>query len=160
MEPVTWVFAGAYLAMWAAFSVGAVGLHWALQAAGLISPMMVSTDATLTAALLLIAGVFQLTPIKSACLTRYRSPISFLLTEWRKGLDGAFVMGLRHGVFCVGCCWALMLLLFVGGVMNLPLVALLAIGVAVEKLAPRGDVIARAIGGALVAGGAWKLLTA
>jgi predicted metal-binding membrane protein len=153
----TWVFVGAYVLMWAGFSSLAAVMHWALQAAGLLSPMMVSVDPLLTAVLLITAGAFQFTPIKTACLTRCRSPVSFLMTEWRKGRGGAFVMGMRHGMYCIGCCWALMALLFVIGVMNLPMVAMIAIAVALEKLAPKGVWIARVIGGVLVFGGVWML---
>jgi predicted metal-binding membrane protein len=120
--------------------------------------MMVSTSPVLTAGLLFGAGVYQFTPLKSACLTRCRSPLAFLMEEWRKGTGGAFVMGLRHGMYCVGCCWTLMALLFAVGVMNLPLVAALALAVALEKLAPKGEWIARTIGFALIAGAAWVLL--
>ena len=154
----TWAFTGAYVLMWSSFSALATTAHWALQAAGLISPMAVSASPTVTAALLIGAGVFQFTPIKSACLSRCRSPLAFLMTNWRQGLPGAFVMGLRHGVYCIGCCWALMALLFVFGVMNLPVIALLALTVALEKLAPGGPWIARGIGGALILGGTRILL--
>ena len=151
-------FVGAYVLMWAGFSSLAAVMHWALQAAGLLSSMMVSVDPLLTAVLLITAGAFQFTPLQTACLTRCRSPVSFLMTEWRKGRVGAFVMGMRHGMYCIGCCWALMSLLFVIGVMNLPMVAMIAIAVALEKLAPKGVWIARAIGGVLVIGGTWMLL--
>jgi predicted metal-binding membrane protein len=154
----TWAFAGAYVVAWAAFSAIAAAVHWLLQTVGLVSPMMVSTSPVLTAGLLFGAGVYQFTPLKSACLTRCRSPLAFLMEEWRKGTGGAFVMGLRHGMYCVGCCWTLMALLFAVGVMNLPLVAALALAVALEKLAPKGEWIARTIGFALIAGAAWVLL--
>ncbi|MBC4019399.1 DUF2182 domain-containing protein, partial [Siccirubricoccus deserti] len=142
----TWAFAGAYVLAWAAFSAVAATVHWLLQTVGLVSPMMVSTNPALTAGLLFGAGVYQFTPLKSTCLTRCRSPLAFLMGEWRKGTGGAFVMGLRHGMYCIGCCWMLMVLLFVVGVMNLPLVAALALAVTLEKLAPKGEWIAKAIG--------------
>ncbi|MBC4019397.1 DUF2182 domain-containing protein, partial [Siccirubricoccus deserti] len=135
----------------------AATVHWLLQTVGLVSPMMVSTNPALTAGLLFGAGVYQFTPLKSTCLTRCRSPLAFLMGEWRKGTGGAFVMGLRHGMYCIGCCWMLMVLLFVVGVMNLPLVAALALAVTLEKLAPKGEWIAKAIGLALVLGGAWVI---
>jgi predicted metal-binding membrane protein len=150
-------FVAAYLAVWAAFSAAATAAQWALQAIGWIDPMIVSTSAPLTGALLLVAGVYQFTPLKRVCLSRCRTPLGFLLGEWRSGLSGAFVMGTRHGVFCVGCCWALMALLFVGGAMNLAWVAALAIAVALEKMAPRGERIAAALGLALIAIGIAKL---
>jgi predicted metal-binding membrane protein len=99
--------------------------------------------------------VFQWTPLKYACLTRCRSPLGFLLSEWREGLRGAFVMGLRHGAYCVGCCWALMTLLFVAGVMNLLWVAAIAAFVLVEKVIPHGQVVSRLTGVALVVAGVW-----
>jgi len=101
----------------------------------------------LNGALLLIAGVFQLSPLKHVCLRACRSPLGFLMSHWRDGLWGACNMGIRHGLYCLGCCWALMALLFVGGVMNLLWVAALAGLVAIEKLAPKGEVVARALGG-------------
>jgi len=151
-------FTAAYVLMWAGFSLLAAVAQWALQAAGLVSPDMASTSPALTAALLLAAGAYQFTPAKGACLTRCRSPVAFVMAEWRRGRAGAFVMGLRHGLFCVGCCWALMTVLFVTGVMNLPLVALLALAVALEKMTPWGGLIARATGAVLLAAGAWTLL--
>ena len=110
-----------------------------LQAAGWVNPMIVSTSATLTGVLLLVAGVYQFSPLKRICLAHCRTPMGFLIGEWRGGTSGAFVMGLRHGLFCLGCCWALMALLFVGGVMNLAWIAALSIAVAIEKLMPRGS---------------------
>jgi len=154
----TWVFTGAYILTWAGFGALAAAVQWALQAAGLVSPMAMSVSPAMTAVLLIAAGAFQFTPLKSACLTRCRSPIAFLMAEWRKGVSGAFIMGVRHGLYCVGCCWALMALLFAFGVMNLPLVAALAVSVALEKLAPGGVWIARAVGGVLIVAGIWILV--
>jgi predicted metal-binding membrane protein len=151
-------FVAAYLLVWFAFSVAATAAQWALQAMDWVDPMIVSTSAWLTALLLLVAGLYQFSPLKKLCLSNCRSPMGFLVGEWRAGVKGAFVMGLRHGLFCVGCCWALMGLLFVGGVMNLAWIAALSIAVAVEKLAPRGERLAAALGIALLAAGAVKLL--
>ena len=151
-------FVAAYLVVWFAFSVAAVLLQWMLQRAGWVDPMIVSRSAALTGALLLIAGVYQFTPLKRMCLSRCRTPIGFLLGEWRPGAAGAFRMGLRHGLFCVGCCWALMALLFVGGVMNLAWVAALAVAVALEKMVPRGERLATVLGLALIAAGVYRLL--
>lgn len=153
-------FVVAYLLVWAAFSAAATGAQWLLQVAGWVSPMIVSTSAWLSAVLLLIAGVYQFSPLKRLCLSRCRTPLGFLLGEWRPGKAGAFAMGWRHGVWCLGCCWALMALLFVGGAMNLAWVAALTVAVAIEKLAPGGERIAAWLGGALIAGGAWRLLAA
>lgn len=151
-------FVAAYLAVWAGFSAAATALQWALQSMDWIDPMIVSRSPALNAALLLVAGAYQFSPLKRACLAQCRSPFGFLLGEWRAGARGAFVMGLWHGMLCTGCCWALMLLLFVGGVMNLAWVAAVAVAVAVEKLAPRGDQVGRAMGAGLFAAGSLKLL--
>lgn len=152
-------FVAAYLLVWCAFSVAASVAQWALQAPGWVDPMIVSRSVGLTAVLLLIAGLYQFSPLKRICLSSCRTPMAFLLGEWRPGVAGAFVMGLRHGLFCLGCCWALMALLFVGGAMNLAWVAALSITVAVEKLAPHGERLARLLGAALIATGLWRLWT-
>ena len=115
-------------------------------------PMM-ATSPFLAGGLLVAAGLFQWTPLKRACLAACRSPLSFLMNGWREGAGGALVMGLRHGSYCLGCCWALMALLFVAGVMNVLWVALLAAIVLVEKVVPRGDLVGRLAGVALVAAG-------
>lgn len=148
------VFVGAYLLVWAGFSVVATALQWMLQAVDWVDPMIVSTSPLLSGALLAIAGVYQFTPLKKMCLNACRTPVGFLMGEWRSGIAGAFRMGLRHGLFCAGCCWAVMALLFVGGVMNLPWIAALSIVVAVEKLAPRGERIAMVLGVLLITAGA------
>ena len=151
-------FVAAYLFVWVVFSAGATAAQWALQAMGWVNPMIVSTSTLLTAVLLLIAGVYQFSRLKQVCLSRCRTPMGFLLGEWRAGLYGAFVMGVRHGLMCLGCCWALMALLFVGGVMNLAWIAALSIAVAIEKLAPRGERLASALGLGLITAGLVKLL--
>ena len=151
-------FVAAYLLVWFAFSVGATAAQWGLQALDWVDPMIVSRSAGLTVALLLIAGVYQFSPLKRMCLAHCRTPMGFLLGEWRPGVAGAFVMGVRHGVLCIGCCWALMALLFVGGAMNLAWVAALAIAVAIEKAAPRGERLAWLLGVGLIAAGLFRLL--
>ena len=140
------VFIGAYLLVWGAFSVAAVGLQWWLQWIGQLSHMLVVPDDQTAGVILIIAGMSQWTTLKYKCLGKCRTPIGFLTTEWRSGAQGALVMGLRHGSFCVGCCWALMALLFVFGVMNLAAIGALASLVAAEKLLPHGEVLAK-IGG-------------
>src|SRR6185369_1379141 len=152
-------FVAAYLVVWFGFSAAATAAQWVLQAMDWVDPMIVSTSALLTGLLLVIAGLYQFSPLKKVCLSHCRTPLGFLIGEWRAGVRGAFVMGVRHGLFCVGCCWALMALLFVGGVMNLAWIAALSIAVAVEKLAPRGERLAAALGLALIAGGLVKLLS-
>ncbi|HET8747149.1 MAG TPA: DUF2182 domain-containing protein [Ramlibacter sp.] len=151
-------FVAAYLFVWSAFSLLATALQWGAQVLGWTNPMAASRSAVLTGALLLAAGAYQFTRLKDLCLQTCRSPVGFLFTEWRSGARGAFVMGARHGLLCVGCCWALMLLLFVGGIMNLPWIAALAAAVALEKLAPRARLLARMMGLLLLAAGATKLL--
>jgi predicted metal-binding membrane protein len=153
-----YAFVAAYLAVWFAFSALATAAQWVFQSMDWVNPMIVSTSKLLTAALLLIAGVYQFSPLKRVCLASCRTPLAFLLGEWRPGIRGAFAMGVRHGLFCLGCCWALMALLFVGGVMNLAWIAALSIAVAIEKLVPRGELIATILGVALIGVGCAKLL--
>lgn len=146
----TAVFLAGYLLVWLAFSVAATALQAGLQAAGLLAAMeMWSLSAALSAAVLVTAGVYQWTPLKSACLSSCRAPVQFLTRHWRPGRLGALRLGMLHGAYCVGCCWALMALLFVGGVMNALWIAALTVIVLAEKLAGAGVAISRA-GGALL----------
>ena len=149
----TGVFVLGYVVVWSAFSVAAAVLQWTLHAATLLSPAMTSTSPLVGGALLVAAGLFQLTPLKRICLVHCRSPLSFLRTEWREGARGTFVMGLRHGLYCVGCCWVLMGLLFVAGVMNLLWVAAIAVFVLIEKVVPRGEQASRLAGAVLIVAG-------
>ncbi len=150
----TGVFTAGYLAVWSAFSLAATGLQWGLEQAALLSPAMAGISPLLGGALLAGAGVYQFTPLKQACLAHCRSPIQFLAHGWRPGAGGAIRMGIRHGAFCVGCCWVLMALLFVGGVMNLLWVAAIAGFVLIEKLAPFGVATGRITGALLILAGA------
>jgi len=152
------VFAG-YLAAWTGFSLGATLVQWGLQSAAWLSPAMTSVRPPVAGLLLLLAGVYQFTPLKHACLTRCRTPLGFLLAEWRDGTAGGLVMGLRHGAYCVGCCWLLMALLFAVGVMNLLWVVLIAAYVLLEKVSPGGWWVSRAIG-VLLAGWGIRMLIA
>jgi predicted metal-binding membrane protein len=152
--PSTFIFVAGYIAMWAIFSVVATIAQHALDQAALLSPLMVSTSPGLGAALLIAAGVYQLTPLKNACLRNCRAPAHFLSRHWRAGSLGAFRMGLRLGTYCVGCCWILMALLFVGGVMNLLWIAAIAVFVLLEKSSPFGDVSGRFAGVAMMLVGA------
>jgi predicted metal-binding membrane protein len=152
-----WAFVLGYGAVWLGFSLAAVGLQWALDAAALFSPMMQMTSVALAGVVLIGAGLYQWTPLKQACLRQCRSPLDFVLTHWRPGVWGAFRMGGRHGAYCLGCCWVLMLLLFVGGVMNVAWITGIAAVVLVEKMAPAGHWISRATGAALVIWGAAAL---
>lgn len=137
----TSLFALGYLLVWAAFSLAAAAAQWGLQAAALLSGETLTVAPWVGAGVLLAAGLYQLTPLKYACLARCQTPLGFLLSEWRDGNRGALVMGLRHGLFCLGCCWVLMGLLFVGGVMNLAWVAAITAFVLIEKLLPAGRAI-------------------
>ncbi len=154
----TGIFLGGYLVVWTLFSAMAAVAQWILHSLALISPVMVSTSPILGGTLLLLAGLFQWTPWKNACLTHCRSPLDFLMTDWREGALGAFQMGLKHGAYCTGCCWILMALLFVAGVMNLWWIAVLSIFVLVEKIAPRGLLFGKMAGAFLAAWGIWMIL--
>ncbi len=134
----TSVFALGYLAAWGGFSLVAVMLQWAFERTHLLSSTLAGANVILAGLLLLAAGVYQLTPLKHACLRRCRSPLAFLVTHWRRGPRGALRVGLEHGAYCVGCCWSLMGLLFFGGVMNLYWIVGLALFVFFEKIFPAG----------------------
>ena len=136
--PPTGLFALGYATVWSLFSVAATGAQWELGRLALLSCTMVATSPALGAALLAGAGLYQLTPWKEACLHHCRDPAHFLARGWRCGRLGAFRMGLAHGAYCLGCCWALMSLLFVGGVMNLLWIGTITLAVLFEKLAPQG----------------------
>ncbi len=150
-------FVAGYLAVWSAFSLGATLLQWGLEQAALLSPMMVGTSPLLGGGLLVVAGLYQWSPLKQACLRHCRSPIHFIVHHRREGPGGAFVMGLEHGAFCVGCCWLLMGLLLVGGVMNLLWVAAIAVFVLLEKVLPFGARGGRVTGALLVLAGSFAL---
>jgi predicted metal-binding membrane protein len=156
----TAAFAGGYLMVWLGFSLLAAALQWALERSGLVSAMMLaSTSAGVSAAILTLAGLYQLSPLKHVCLRHCRAPAEFLSSHWRPGAFGALRMGLEHGAFCVGCCWLLMALLLVGGIMNVLWIAALAILVLLEKVAPHGAWLSRATGVVLLAWGATTLVT-
>ena len=154
----TAVFLAGYLVVWTGFSVLAALAQWALHAVALLSPIMVTTSPLLGGLLLMAAGAFQWTRLKAACLVHCRSPLSFVVAHWREGRAGAFRMGLHHGLYCLGCCWLLMALLFVAGIMNLVWVAAIAVFVLVEKVLPRGEVVGRVAG--VVLAGAGVLMVA
>jgi predicted metal-binding membrane protein len=157
----TGIFASGYVAVWGLFSVLAAALQWGFEAAGILSPMMMnSTSLLFAAAVLVAAGLYQLTPAKQACLRHCRGPIQFLMGHWRPGRWGAFRMGAEHGAYCLGCCWALMTLLFFGGVMNLYWIAGLAVIVLLEKTIPAGDRLGKVTGGLLTLWGATFLYQA
>ncbi len=144
--PVT-VFAGAYLGVWAGFSLVAALAQWALVRTGAVSAATLALgDRRIAGGLLIAAGLYQLTPLKRACIQACQAPLSFLMRFWRPGWRGALRLGLRHGAYCLGCCWAMMALLFVGGVMSLAWIAGLALLVLIEKLSPAGRELGLAAG--------------
>jgi predicted metal-binding membrane protein len=150
-------FTAGYLTVWLGFAVGATALHCMLERAGLVSTMMMgSRSRWLSGVVLIAAGLYQLSPLKKVCLAQCRAPASFLARHWRPHALGAFLLGARHGAYCVGCCWMLMALLFVGGVMNLAWIAALAIVVLIERVLPAGKWISR---GAAVALTGWGVAT-
>jgi predicted metal-binding membrane protein len=149
----TWVFLAGYLAVWLLFSIAA-----AIAQLLLVAPSMGLSNRFAQGAVLIVAGLYQLSPVKSACVRECRSPAQFISRHWRSGTTGAVQLGVRHGIYCLGCCWMLMVLLFVGGVMNLLWVVGLTLIVAIEKLVPGGPQLGRLAGVALAAWGVLKLL--
>lgn len=153
----TALFVAGYLVVWVGYSAGGALAQAAFRSAALLSPMGASTSLPLTGGLLVGAGIYQWSSLKDACLTGCRSPMAFLLAEWQPGRRGAFVMGLRHGWTCVGCCWATMALMFVLGMMNLLWMAALTALCLVEKIAPAGDRVGRIAGVGFIVWGGWLL---
>jgi predicted metal-binding membrane protein len=156
-----WFFGG-YLLAWVAFALVATLAQWAVQRASLLTSMMESASAIFGSALLIAAGLYQWTPLKYACLRQCQAPLQFIQRHggFRRDAKGSLGLGIRHGAYCVGCCWALMALLFVGGVMNPLWIAALTTFVLLEKVIPAGRVVALVAGGVLVAGGGWLLAAA
>ncbi|KHK89482.1 DUF2182 domain-containing protein [Novosphingobium malaysiense] len=157
--PSTGSFLAGYLLVWGLFSLVATGLQMLLELAGLLAGMdMMSVSRPLSAAVLIAAGIYQLSPLKDVCLHQCRSPARFLSRSYRAGKGGALAMGARHGAFCIGCCWLLMALLFVGGVMNIAWIAILTLIVAAEKMLPGGRGIAFAGGIVCLVWALWILV--
>ena len=155
----TGAFAAGYIVVWLGFSVAAAALHWTLERYGIVSAIMMgSQNRWFSAAVLIAAGLYQLSPLKNVCLSHCRAPASFLSRHWRPNALGALRLGTMHGAYCVGCCWLLMLLLFVGGVMNLLWIAALAILVLVEKVLPPGRWVGRCAGAVLIGWGVATLI--
>ena len=154
-----YAMAGGYLLAWAGFSVGATALQRLLARAFVLNPMMEMPDRAAVGTTLLVAGAWQLTPWKASCLQQCRTPLAFIMQRWRTGIRGALRMGLEHGAYCLGCCWALMLLLFAGCVMNLTVIVGLTAIVLIEKISPFGLLASRVLGVVLILAGAWCLLT-
>jgi len=152
-------FVTGYVAVWTGFSIFATLVQWGLLEARLVSPMMQSSSPALGAAVLIAAGAFQFTSFKQSCLVTCRSPLAFLAAHWRPAITGAFAMGLEHGAYCLGCCWLLMVLLFILGVMNVVWIAALAAFVLFEKTFPRIGWVGRISGAMLIAWGGGLLLS-
>jgi len=152
-----WAFTSGYLSIWTVYSAGATVAQWGLLRAALLSPVTLVSGPVLGGILLITAGIFQWTPWKDACMVKCRNPIGFLLTHWRPGNMGAFKLGTRYGLYCVGCCWLLMMLSFALGVMNLVWMAALSVFMLIEKISPVGRFISRAAGIGLTAWGGWML---
>jgi predicted metal-binding membrane protein len=151
----TGIFLLGYLLVWTAFSALAALAQWALHSLSLLSPMMVSSSSVLGVMLLIGAGLFQWSPLKQSCLIQCASPLAFLMKDWREGKGGALVMGVKHGVYCAGCCWLLMGLLFVAGVMNMWWVGVISVFVLLEKALPRKVLVSKIAGLILVLWGLW-----
>lgn len=148
------IFTAAYVVVWSGFSIAATLLQWLLDRSELLLPSMATASGLIAGAVLVAAGVYQFTPLKQACLRNCRSPLEFISRHWN---SGPFNMGLRHGAYCLGCCWLVMLLLFVGGIMNLAWVAVIAGFVLAEKIAPPGRWLGYGAGIALAGWGLWTL---
>jgi predicted metal-binding membrane protein len=147
-----------YLTVWGLFSIVLAATQRLLASASVLTPMMEPSRPIAGAIVLGIAGVYQLTPLKRACLRACRSPLGFMMQGWRSGAAGAFRLGVRHGMYCLGCCWALMLILFAGGVMNLAVIVTLTVWVLVEKTAPFAEYTSIASGVALLGMAVWMLV--
>jgi predicted metal-binding membrane protein len=154
-------FAAGYFLAWAGFSLVATLVQWMLERAALLDANMASPNILLGAGVLIAAGIYQLTPLKNACLAQCQSPFRFLMTHggFRTNVRGCLHLGLLHGAFCVGCCWVLMALLFVVGVMNVLWVALLALLALLEKLTPSGWWVTRIVGAICIAAGVWMVIS-
>ncbi|HJM83517.1 MAG TPA: DUF2182 domain-containing protein [Nitrospinota bacterium] len=155
---LTTLFTSSYLLTWMLFSLAATAAQWWLHSVSYLSPMMAITDKYIGGAILIAASVYQVSPIKDACLKHCRSPMGYFITNWRDGAKGSFTMGFMHGMYCVGCCWALMAVLFFTGMMNLLWVVAISIFVLVEKITSTGDKIAYLSAFLLFFAGLWVIL--
>ena len=153
----TLIFSSGYLAGWSFYSVIAALLQWGLHVRGALHGHLLVTSAGLAGSILIAAGIYQLTPLKEACLNRCRSPFGFFMEHWREGRVGAFVMGLHHGLYCVGCCWMLMLLMFAGGTMSVATMAALSVFILAERLLSAGPWVSKLPGVVLMGWGGFVL---
>jgi predicted metal-binding membrane protein len=159
--PATGWFAAGYFLAWVGFSLAATIVQWMVERAALLDSRMASASTMFGGIVLIAAGAYQWTPLKDVCLAQCQTPLQFLMRHggFRGDLPGCLLLGLRHGAYCIGCCWVLMALLFVGGVMNVLWIALLALLVLLEKVTPFGRRIARAAGLVCLVAGVWMLLS-
>lgn len=148
-------FSGGYVLAWTGFSLAATVLQAGFTTLALMSPMMMKATAPLGGGILVAAGLYQFSPLKQACLNQCRTPVSFLMTRWRDGVRGGLRMGAEHGLLCIGCCWALMGLLFVGGVMNAAWIVAITGYVLIEKILPKSEVFSKVSGAAMIGFGFW-----
>jgi predicted metal-binding membrane protein len=155
--PAGYLLAG-YFLVWAGFSLFATTLQWLLQQISLLNPEMETTNRTLGGIILLAAGIFQFTPLKQRCLNYCRTPVDFVHRKWKQGKRGALRMGIENGMYCLGCCWVLMTLLFVSGIMNLLWIALITLFVLIEKVLPKAKWVSFIAGSALIIYGTWVLV--
>jgi len=156
----SWAYLAGYLGAWASAGIAYALAHWGLQRAGLATADMRLASTPLAGALLVAAGAWQWSPLKASCVAHCRSPLGFMMNEWRDGLAGAFGMGLRYAAWCVGCCWLVMAVLFVAGAMSFAWALAISVYVLAERLLPLGRAFDRAVGAALAVWGAWLLVTA
>jgi len=152
-------FASGYLLAWIGFALVATFAQWALERGSWLTPKMAAASGVLSGIVLIVAGLYQWTPLKDACLRQCRTPLQFIQHHggFRPDAFGSLTLGARHGAYCIGCCWVLMAILFVGGAMNVLWIAAVTILVLVEKMVPVGRVISRVTGAGLFAGGVWVL---
>ena len=149
----TLLFTSGYLIVWSFFAIIGAMLQWLLHSNGWLRGHLLEAGAPLMALILVAAGLYQLTPLKAACLTHCRSPIGFFMAHWRDGRTGAILMGAQHGLYCLGCCWMLMLLMFVGGAMSVTTMALLSVFILAERLLPAGPWVSRLPGVVMLSAG-------
>lgn len=154
------MFSSGYLTAWSAFAIGAAGAQWWLHAQGVLHGPLLATGTTLTGIIFIGAGLYQFTPLKEACINRCQSPLGFFMANWHGGRLGAFRMGCTHGLYCTGCCWALMLLMFAGGAMSVPTMAALSTFILAERLLPADFWVSTIAGITLVGWGGVVLLGA
>ena len=154
----TWTFLSGYILVWIGFSIIAVIIQWILHYFALMSSDFKLINPSVSGIVLIAAGVYQFTPIKNACLRHCQTPLGFIMGNWRYGKRGALIMGLKHGLYCVGCCWVLMSLLFLAGIMNILWIALIAVFILIEKIVRRDRYVSYAAGFALMMLGSWLII--